>query len=393
MLHALFWDGKTPAGVAARDGACSWSSARCASRLWARREKQLARRCARDRRAVRDDARGGRVSGQWDFQQLSLHRAGVPAARDPRRRVALAPVREDRRGWRARGGGRGRRSAAVRAFARGAPMRADMTLFAQGAMDTNTQVVAIGHYIHDRLPDASRDVPRRRRDRVLRRRPGLRHARPRHESPGRASRTTVPARGSSSSRACRPTSGRRTSPTTRGGWARPSSTATCCCTRRCCRGLRSAAGSSATTDMQVIAAIVGSRRHTASGRSNDHTGWDDRRSRRHRRHRERARASLDAARWAAATSAIRRRGGRSSRARRTHGLVIDGGRTIRGGDASASRSRSIPRSRRASCCAPAARASRPWQEPIRLPVTVDLMSGTKKLGTLTWRRPPAHSRS
>src|SRR5262249_12382923 len=35
-----------------------------------------------------------------------------------------------------------------------APMRADTLLFAQGATDTNTQVVAIGHYLHDKLPDA-----------------------------------------------------------------------------------------------------------------------------------------------------------------------------------------------------------------------------------------------
>jgi hypothetical protein len=34
-------------------------------------------------------------------------------------------------------------------------LSADMKLFAQGAMDTNTQVVAIGRYLHDRLPEAS----------------------------------------------------------------------------------------------------------------------------------------------------------------------------------------------------------------------------------------------
>jgi hypothetical protein len=34
-------------------------------------------------------------------------------------------------------------------------MRDNMLLFAQGAMDTNTQVVTIGHYIHDKLPDAN----------------------------------------------------------------------------------------------------------------------------------------------------------------------------------------------------------------------------------------------
>jgi hypothetical protein len=34
------------------------------------------------------------------------------------------------------------------------PMRSEMLVFAQGAMDTNTQVVRIGQYIHERLPDA-----------------------------------------------------------------------------------------------------------------------------------------------------------------------------------------------------------------------------------------------
>jgi hypothetical protein len=34
-------------------------------------------------------------------------------------------------------------------------MRADMRLFAQGAMDTNTQVVAIGEWLHRKQPDAS----------------------------------------------------------------------------------------------------------------------------------------------------------------------------------------------------------------------------------------------
>jgi hypothetical protein len=33
-------------------------------------------------------------------------------------------------------------------------LKNDMFLFAQGAMDSNGQVVAIGHYLHDKLPDA-----------------------------------------------------------------------------------------------------------------------------------------------------------------------------------------------------------------------------------------------
>ncbi|MEO7091796.1 MAG: hypothetical protein ABI175_01015, partial [Polyangiales bacterium] len=41
-------------------------------------------------------------------------------------------------------------------FARSAVpgLKADMRMFAQGAMDTNTQVVAIGRYLHDKLPGA-----------------------------------------------------------------------------------------------------------------------------------------------------------------------------------------------------------------------------------------------
>jgi hypothetical protein len=42
-------------------------------------------------------------------------------------------------------------------FARAAytPMRADMDLYAQNATDLNAQVVTLGHYIHDNLPDAT----------------------------------------------------------------------------------------------------------------------------------------------------------------------------------------------------------------------------------------------
>src|SRR5690606_10039364 len=46
--------------------------------------------------------------------------------------------------------------AAIVAFAIAAAPRikADAKMFAQGAMDTNTQVVAIGKYLHMKLPDA-----------------------------------------------------------------------------------------------------------------------------------------------------------------------------------------------------------------------------------------------
>ena len=45
-------------------------------------------------------------------------------------------------------------AAAAFFYATWTPMKADMLLFAQGAVDTNTQVVAIGHYLHAKLPGA-----------------------------------------------------------------------------------------------------------------------------------------------------------------------------------------------------------------------------------------------
>jgi hypothetical protein len=44
---------------------------------------------------------------------------------------------------------------AVFAWLAWAPMKRDMLVFAQGAMDTNAQVVPIGEYLRDRLPEAS----------------------------------------------------------------------------------------------------------------------------------------------------------------------------------------------------------------------------------------------
>ena len=97
-------------------------------------------------------------SGLWSFQNYRYIAPAFPllailvgcALAPPRtlpRRVA--------RGSRGTARRRGRRSSGVRARGACPAVRADMLLFAQGAMDTNTQVVAIGHYIHDKLPDAS----------------------------------------------------------------------------------------------------------------------------------------------------------------------------------------------------------------------------------------------
>lgn len=94
-------------------------------------------------------------SGAWDFQNyryiapafpLLFVTVGVALARFP----LVASQRAARAGWIAA------TSVAVLLFVRaGVPgLRADATLFAQGAMDTNTQVVRIGQFLRAKLPDA-----------------------------------------------------------------------------------------------------------------------------------------------------------------------------------------------------------------------------------------------
>jgi hypothetical protein len=150
MLRGLFWDAKSPlvwprlVGLLVVIGAVrAW--------LWARRE---------DRRLVGALVIGAPFammlaviasSGQWDFQRYRYIAPAFPllailvgfAVAPPR--LELPPF-----AWPA--------GIAVVfgcfAYAAWRPMRADILVFAQGAMDTNTQVVTIGHYLHERLPQA-----------------------------------------------------------------------------------------------------------------------------------------------------------------------------------------------------------------------------------------------
>ena len=150
MLRALFWDARSPlvwpklVGLLVIIGAVrAW--------LWARRE---------DRRLVGVLVIGVPFammlaviasSGAWDFQRYRYIAPAFPllailvgfAVAPPRRSlprfvwpstIALVFVFFAHSAWK--------------------PMRADMLVFAQGAMDTNAQVVHIGEYIHERLPDA-----------------------------------------------------------------------------------------------------------------------------------------------------------------------------------------------------------------------------------------------
>ena len=92
-------------------------------------------------------------SGLWSFQNYRYIAPAFPLLAITAG-VALGPWTIGRRlaaGWHALVGV----ALAILAWAAYPNMRTNMRLFAQGAMDTNTQVVAIGDYIHRKLPDAS----------------------------------------------------------------------------------------------------------------------------------------------------------------------------------------------------------------------------------------------
>ena len=93
--------------------------------------------------------------GGWSFQNLRYVATALPLVMLVCA-IALAPPRAlvqtlHRRAWCVASGA----VAVAFAISAFAGMRDNMLLFAQGAMDTNSQVVTIGHFIHDKLPDAS----------------------------------------------------------------------------------------------------------------------------------------------------------------------------------------------------------------------------------------------
>jgi hypothetical protein len=97
-------------------------------------------------------------AGRWDFQNYRYVAPAFPlfaitaamAFVRPRIRLFEAFVRSRGRVWAALS-----LACGVAYFALGVPrLRFDMQLFAQGASDTNTQVVALGHAIHDAHPGA-----------------------------------------------------------------------------------------------------------------------------------------------------------------------------------------------------------------------------------------------
>ncbi|MBX3160130.1 MAG: hypothetical protein KF773_29455 [Deltaproteobacteria bacterium] len=153
MFKGLFWDGASPL-VWPRAFAVAWLAGAVRLALWARRERRY---LAGAVIVLAPFVLIGAViasSGLWDFQNyryiapaFPLLAIGLGAA------LAVPELRDggSQYAWRAA------TVVAVLVFAyRGGPnLATNAKVFAQGAMDTNTQVVALGRYIHDKLPNAS----------------------------------------------------------------------------------------------------------------------------------------------------------------------------------------------------------------------------------------------
>jgi hypothetical protein len=154
MLRGLFWDAASPL-VWPRAFAVLWLAGAIRVLAWARRERRLL---------------GGVVivaaplllllaviasSGLWSFQNYRYIAPAFPLLAISAG-CALGPRRGASPPW-ARRLHAAVAIAAVAGLARAAipGLAADARLYAQGAMDTNTQVVAIGEYLHRKLPDAS----------------------------------------------------------------------------------------------------------------------------------------------------------------------------------------------------------------------------------------------
>ncbi len=154
LANALFWDPKSP---------LVWP--RLLTLLWLIGAVRILLRARRERRLLV----GALIiaspfvlmlaviasSGLWSFQNYRYIAPAFPLLVIPIAAGFVLPVRSENE-WLARA-----ELAAIAVvtllFGRAAlpGLRADMRMFAQGAMDTNTQVVAIGNYLHAKLPDAS----------------------------------------------------------------------------------------------------------------------------------------------------------------------------------------------------------------------------------------------
>ena len=149
LLKGLFWDGKSPL-VYPRLVAVLYLTGCVRAAAWAWRERKLLAGALVIFAPLVMMLAVVASSGLWNFQNYRYIAAALPLLFIPVG-IAIIPPARWRRGWQVA------IVVAVVLFARAARpgLGADMKLYAQGAMDTNTQVVAIGKYLHDKLPDAS----------------------------------------------------------------------------------------------------------------------------------------------------------------------------------------------------------------------------------------------
>ncbi|HET9990086.1 MAG TPA: hypothetical protein VFQ65_16260, partial [Kofleriaceae bacterium] len=156
MMKALFWAPESPL-VWPRLVALAFVIGAVRIVLWARREHRWLAGIAAIAAplALMLAVVGTSGVGGWSFQNLRYVATALPLVTLVAA-LALAPPRAltsslHRRIW-AAGSGVLALGFAISAWS---GMRDNMLLFAQGAMDTNSQVVTIGHFVHDKLPDAS----------------------------------------------------------------------------------------------------------------------------------------------------------------------------------------------------------------------------------------------
>lgn len=152
-LKGLFWDAKSPL-VLPRIVLALWLVGAVRVVLWARREQRLLAGLLLVVSPWLLILAVIASSGLWSFQNYRYIAPAFPLLAIPVACAFLLPWRKD--DVRVQRTHLGVVIAAIAGFAFAAAPRvkADAKLFAQGAMDANTQVVAIGNYLNLKLPDA-----------------------------------------------------------------------------------------------------------------------------------------------------------------------------------------------------------------------------------------------